>query len=180
MDKKRSQPNHWPTVMSVAIVIAALIGIAYLANNTTGGSAASLSATVSTNPKDYTLPQSPYPECQALLDEANKKIMSDTTYRRLLDELGYWLKERQRMYDILSNPKSTAEQKRNARFRLSWVVEPNIRAAQIKVNEYRSKVFAAYNNCVAEAKAKRGRKPWWQSLWPGTSSNNATKSTLTF
>ena len=73
MDKKRSQPNHWPTVMSVAIVIAALIGIAYLANNTAGGSAASLSATVSTNPKDYTLPKSPYPECQVLAGQGQSE-----------------------------------------------------------------------------------------------------------
>lgn len=179
MDKKRSQANHWPTVISVAVVIAALIGIAYLANNTTGGSAAPLSATVSTNPRDYTLPRSPYPECQALLDEANQKIVGDTTYRRLLDELGYWLKERQRMYDIINNPKSTAEQKRNARFRLSWIVEPKIRDAQIKVNEYHSKIFAAYDKCVAEARAKRSRQPWWQNLWPDASSKSAAKPALT-
>jgi hypothetical protein len=180
MDKKRSQPNHWATVISVAVVIAALIGIAYLANNTAGGSAAPLSATVSTNPRDYTLPQSPYPECQALLDEANKKIVSDPTYRRLLDELGYWIKERQRLYNILSDPKSTAEQRRDARFRLSWIVGPKIRDAQIKVNEYHSKIFAAYDECVAEAQAKRSQKPWWQTLWPGISSNSVTKPTLTF
>lgn len=186
MAKRRSQPNHWLTVASVAIIIAALLGIAYLADNTTSSSAQQLSSTrllSTTTSKDNTLlPKSPYPACQALLDKANGTVTSDSEYKAALAELTALVKERDRWNDVLyNNRRSTDAEKRNARLKLAELA-PRIREAQQKLANRKNQLFAEYDACLTKEKAKQ--KPWWQAIFtrktsqPATTTAPTTRSTV--
>ena len=106
MAKKHSQPNHWLTVASAAIIIAVLLGVAYLANNTTSSQAATFNRlSAITTPRNSTsAPQSasesnsltipgidnvgtvsPYSECQPLLDSVNTTLNSLQWYQAMMN-----------------------------------------------------------------------------------------------
>ena len=104
---KHRKPNKqaFPIIVTFGIVLAVLIGIAYLANNTIGSQAASLyimpqtslsnghnSSSASSDNNGSILPPkiSPKPACQSLLDEVWTKISTDRIYQTLLARLA-WL-----------------------------------------------------------------------------------------
>lgn len=164
MTRHRSHSQATSAVVIFGLILAGLIGLAYLVNNINSSQAAT-QFSPSTNPKDYLLPRSPYSECQNLLDKANRKITNDNTYRKLLDKLGVLLKERDAQIKILNDSKSTADQKRTAKIRLQ-ILAYQIRDAQAAAGEYHRNVFAEYENCLNQARGKLRPSPWWQFQLP--------------
>ncbi|OGB74536.1 hypothetical protein A2V68_02920 [candidate division Kazan bacterium RBG_13_50_9] len=116
---------------------------------------------------ELTLPRSPYPECQELLDKANRVIFyhQDTEYEAASAELLALLKERQRLIDIIYNDREgryTEAERTAAKWQL-MAVEARIKEAQARLLAAKSRIFAAYEQCVEEQKQK-GETPWAGTL----------------